>query len=211
MMSVTELRDRRNAGTPARIFSIESDALVWRGIGDGGEGRMALASVRQVRLAIAMAGQSSQVVCRVTDDAGHEAVFGSMRWAGVGQWEANARDFRDLLRALHLGLREQPGPVRYLEGSTTSFLAIMTGLGALLALVGAGAFTKLFLIDENAIGLALIPAIALGVWLMRLFWPRAAKTYDPTTYTVETPTENPDPAGESDPALAGKEGSVTPR
>lgn len=210
-MSATELRDRRNAGTPARIFSIESDALVWRGIGDGGEGRMALASVRQVRLAIAMAGQSSQVVCRVTDDAGHEAVFGSMRWAGVGQWEANARDFRDLLRALHLGLREQPGPVRYLEGSTTSFLAIMTGLGALLALVGSGAFTKLFLIDENAIGLALIPAIALGVWLMRLFWPRAAKTYDPTIYTADTSADNPDPAGESDPALAGKGGSVTPR
>ena len=77
--------------------------------------------------------------------------------------------------------------------------------------MGAGLFTKLFLIDENAIGLALIPAIALGVWLMRLFWPRAARTYDPTTYTVETPTENPDPAGESDPELAGKEGSVTPR
>jgi len=183
MMAPTTLSDRRNAGTPLRHFTLDSQQLGWRDDNDRAGTSLPLAEVRQVRLAVEMAGQNSQVVCRVTDAQGREVAFGSMRWAGIGQWEANAQNFREFLRALHVGLAEQPGPIRYIEGSSMMFLAIMTGLGSALALASAAFFARLFLIDENAIGLVLIPAIALGIWLMRLFWPRTAKRYDPATYT----------------------------
>ncbi|WP_291843825.1 hypothetical protein [Maricaulis sp.] len=203
--------DRRNAGTPLRRFTLDSHAIHWRGGDADTDDSLPLDQVRQVRLAVEMAGQDSQVVCRLTDAQGREIAFGSMRWAGIGQWEANARDFRAFLHALHVGLARQPGPIRYVEGSSMAFLIIMTSLGAVLALIGAGFFAKLFLIDENAIGLVLIPAIALGVWLMRLFWPRAAKRYDPATYTAPISGEMTCHEAGSDAELAGNEGSVTPR
>ena len=109
-MDTATLIDRRNAGTPLRNFSVDSQAITWRDGEDGPQHSLALADVRQVRLAVEMAGQNSQVVCRVSASDGREIAFGSMRWAGIGQWEANARDFRDFLRALHVGLDDQAGP-----------------------------------------------------------------------------------------------------
>lgn len=210
-MDTATLIDRRNAGTPLRNFSVDSQAITWRDGEDGPQHSLALADVRQVRLAVEMAGQNSQVVCRVSASDSREIAFGSMRWTGIGQWEANARDFRDFLRALHVGLADQAGPIRYVEGASMAFLAVMTALGGGLALIGAGFFIKLFLVDENAIGLVLIPAIALGVWLMRLFWPRAAKNYDPATYTTPLDGEKPSSSNGPDAELAGNEGSVTSR
>ncbi|OLF75496.1 hypothetical protein AWH62_06680 [Maricaulis sp. W15] len=210
-MDTATLIDRRNAGTPLRNFSVDSQAITWRDGEDGPQHSLALTDVRQVRLAVEMAGQNSQVVCRVSASDGREIAFGSMRWAGIGQWEANARDFRDFLRVLHGGLADQTGPIRYVEGASMAFLAVMTALGGGVALIGAGFFIKLFLVDENAIGLVLIPAIALGVWLMRLFWPRAAKAYDPAIYTTAPDDGNTNGGTESGADLAGNEGSVTSR
>ncbi len=205
----TTLTDRRNAGTPQRTYSLDGTSLHWQD--ESGETResLPLTNVRQVRLAVEMAGRESQVVCRLSARDGREIAFGSMRWAGVGLWDANARDFRDFLGELHRDLAEQAGPIRYIEGSSMAFLVIMASLGGVLALVGAGFFTKLFLIDENAIGLVLIPAIALGVWLMRLFWPRPAKAYDPGRYINAHTDGFSSQADESDADMAGKEGSVT--
>lgn len=210
MDSIT-LVDRRNAATPLRRYRLDSQALRWRDSEDGAEDNLPLASVRQIRLAVEMAGQDSQIVCRITDAGGREVALGSKRWAGVGQWEANAREFRDFLRYLHLFLADLPGPVRYIEGSSLKFLLVMTSIGAVIAAVGAGFFAKLFLIDENAIGLLLIPAIAMGGWMMRLFWPRAAKHYDPAVYTTDALDENPDAAAAPDTTLAENEASVTTR
>ncbi|MDF1767619.1 hypothetical protein [Maricaulis sp.] len=210
-MSRTTLIDRRNAGTPQRAYSLDGKCLHWQEADGETVGQLPLDGVRQVRLAVEMAGRESQVVCRLSSEDGTEIAFGSMRWAGVGLWEANARDFRDFLTELHRDLAEQAGPVRYIEGSSMAFLAIMAGLGGVLALVGAGFFAKLFLIDENAIGLVLIPAIALGLWLMRLFWPRAAKDYDPARYIEASADETAVQADESGATVAEKEGSVTSR
>lgn len=210
-MPPTTLTDRRNAGTPQRTYFLDDNRLQWQDEGCETTGSLPLDRVRQVRLAVEMAGRESQVVCRVSAEDGTELAFGSMRWAGVGQWEANARDFRDFLGELHRDLAEQAGPVRYIEGSSMAFLAIMAGLGGLLALVGASFFAKLFLIDENAIGLVMIPAIALGLWLMRLFWPRPPKAYDPGRYIDTRMDESSDQADESGAAVAENEGSVTSR
>lgn len=214
-MALTTLTDRRNGRSPLRILSLDKTSLTWRDAGSDSDPGIAsdigLDDIRQVRLSVEMAGQASQVVCRVTDRTGNEIAFGSMRCTGAGQWEANARDFREFLVALHLALENRPGPVRYIEGSSVKFLATMTSIGGVLTIICAAAFTKLFLIDENAIGLVLIPAVALGVWMMRLFWPRAPKLYDPATYTSPPESEEPSTTMTGSSDMAGNEGSVTPR
>ena len=205
------LTDRRNAGTPQRVYTLENGAVSWQAPSDGTTGHMPLGTIRQVRLAVEMAGQDSQVVCRIRDADNHEIAFGSMRWAGIGQWEANARDFRAFLRALHIELDAQPGPIRYVEGSSLAFLAIMAGLGALMTLIAGLFFAKLFLIDENPIGLVLIPAMALGLWLTRIFWPRGAKPYDPAMYMTAAEDEISSQQRPDEVGLAENEDSVSPR
>lgn len=117
-MSASEHRDRRNAATPARIFGLTDKALVWRGEdGNAAAGQVELADIAQVRLSVEMAGQQSQVVCRITDTRGQETVFGSMRWSGVGQWEPAADTFSALLRDLHLALLPYRDGIRFIEGS----------------------------------------------------------------------------------------------
>lgn len=207
IMALTTLTDRRNGRSPSRILTIADNALVWRNDDStrevGAEPGIAFDDVRQVRLSVEMAGQASQVVCRVTSSAGDEIAFGSMRCTGPGQWEANARDFQTFLQALHAALQDRPGPVNYIEGSSVKFLTVMTAIGGLLAVSSGAAFAKFFLIDENALGLILIPAVALGVWMMRLFWPRAPKRYDPATYINPTKPDDPCGARADDAGVAG--------
>ena len=71
-MTTTEHRDRRNAASPVRVFSVSDDALVWRDDQGGIAGQIPIADIRQVRLAFEMAGRDNQIVCRVTDAAGEE-------------------------------------------------------------------------------------------------------------------------------------------
>jgi len=207
IMALTTLRDRRNARARLLTLTLDDTVLLCREADADSEGAaratIALDDVRQLRLSVEMAGQASQVVCRVTASNGDEIAFGSMRCTGLGQWEANARDFQAFLCALHAALENRTGPVAYIEGSSTKFLTLMTALGGLLTALGAGVFTKLFLIDENAIGLVLIPAIALGVWMMRLFWPRAPKDYDPATYIKPLEAETSSGTKPEDASLAG--------
>lgn len=214
-MALTTLTDRRNGYNPAQLLTLDDSALRWRNADDTRDdddgASVELDDVRQLRLSVEMAGQASQVVCRVTASSGEEIVFGSMRCTGPGQWEANARDFQAFLRALHVALQDRPGPVDYIEGSSVKFLTVMTAIGGLLAVASGAAFAKFFLIDENALGLVLIPAIALGIWMMRLFWPRAPKHYDPATYNTPSDAETPSGTKADDADMAGKEGSVTPR
>ncbi|WP_323760733.1 hypothetical protein [Maricaulis sp.] len=196
-MALTTLEDRRNARAPLRVLTLDDTALRWRDASSDPDGiadhLIALDEVRQVRLSVEMAGQASQVVCRVTAGNGDTVAFGSMRCAGMGQWDANARDFQAFLGALHAALEGRSDRVDYIEGSSVRFLVLMTALGGLLTVLAGAAFAKLFLVDENAIGLVLIPAIALGVWMMRLFWPRAPKHYDPETYSRPSDPETPSP------------------
>lgn len=194
-MSASEHRDRRNAATPARIFSLSEAALVWRGEGENAPGgQVELTDIAQVRLSVEMAGQQSQVVCRVTDTQGDETVFGSMRWAGVGHWEPAADTFSALLRDLHLALLPYRDGIRFIEGSSMVFLFVMFGLGLALTGISLFFFALLFLVREQASGLFLIAGVVAGVWLTRLFWPRGPKPYDPETYARPATPREPEPA-----------------
>lgn len=194
-MSASEHRDRRSAATPVRIFSLTDAALVWRGEdGNVPDGQVELTDIAQVRLSVEMAGQQSQVVCRVTDTQGEETVFGSMRWAGVGHWEPAADTFSALLRDLHLALLPYRDGIRFIEGSSMVFLFVMFSLGLALTGVSLFFFALLFLVREQASGLFLIAGVVAGVWLTRLFWPRGPKPYDPETYARPATPREPEPA-----------------
>ena len=176
------LTDKRNAAAAALTHTIEGEALIVETESGDQLKRIEAASIRQIRLAVEMAGQGSQVVCRVTDDSDGETVFGSMAWRAPGSWDNNGRAFSELLTALHMMTAPFDADIRYLEGQSLTFVLTMFVLGALLAGVSVFFFVFLFLVEENAAGLALILPGILGGWLMRLFWPRGPKTYDPATY-----------------------------
>jgi hypothetical protein len=183
--------DRRNARSEPLEFTLTEDTLVWRTQDGRWGGEMRFDRVQQVRLAVEIAGRASQVVCRVTDIDGREAVFGSMRWAGPGHWEPAADTFQVLLRGLHASLLPRAALIRFVEGQSLAFTTTMFGLGLILAVAGAAFFVILFLVQENPLGLVLIAAIAAGGWLMRLFRPRGPRVYDPRTYAAAGLSETP--------------------
>ena len=186
-MTTTEHRDRRNAASPVRVFSVSDDALVWRDDQGGIAGQIPIADIRQVRLAFEMAGRDNQIVCRVTDAAGEEIAFGSMRWFGVGQWEMAADTFRDLLGDLHAALLPYRDNIRFIEGSSMGFMIAMFVLGLALTGISLFFFVVLVLIQEKRSGLFLIGGILAGGWLTRVFWPRGPRSYDPATYANQQP------------------------
>lgn len=183
-MATIEHRDRRNAASPVRIYSLSGEALVWAEETGMETGEMPFADIRQVRLGFEMAGRDSQIVCRVTDKDGREAVFGSMRWSGVGQWEMAADTFRDLLGALHAALLPRRDEIRFIEGSSMTFMIAMFGLGLAMTAVSLFFFVLLVLIREQRSGLFLIGGILAGGWLCRVFWPRGPKPYDPQKFAA---------------------------
>jgi len=183
-MTTIEHRDRRNATSPVRIYSLSGEALVWADETGTKAGEMPFADIRQVRLGFEMAGRDSQIVCRVTDADGREAVFGSMRWSGVGQWEMAADTFRDLLGALHAALLPRRDEIRFIEGSSMTFMIAMFVLGLALTGVSLFFFVLLFLVREEPGGLFLIGGILAGGWLCRVFWPRGPKPYDPEKFAA---------------------------
>lgn len=189
--------DRRNIRSRSLQFSITDDALVWRTEDGEWGGDMPLDQVRQVRLAVEMAGSSSQVVCRVTDAAGQEAVFGSMRFAGPGVWQSSAETFRPFLTALHIALAPHDTNIRYREGQSLAFKITMFALGLVLAAISLAGLVIIAGNQENPTGLALIGGIGAGGWLMWMFLPRPAASYDPSLY--RKPVEPTVPEPETDP------------
>ncbi|WP_417467995.1 hypothetical protein [Maricaulis sp.] len=185
-------QDRRSATSGLRVTGLGPDALIQRDEHGGILISMPFAGIRTVRLNVEMAGPSSQVVCHVTDEDGREMVFGSMSWVRPGAWELQADTFRALLIALHQALTPWRDSIRFVEGPKAGFMLAMFALGGVTGAVCLAGFAWLFLWQENAVGLFLLAGVFAGGWLMRLFWPRAPKPYDPDRYALATPLTAPD-------------------
>lgn len=199
-MSSVRHPDRRNLGTKPTFTWLEQGALV-QTLEDGSPvHHFALEDIRHVRLAAEMAGQTSQVVLRVTNSAGDEMVFGSMTFVSPGVFRGEYETFRALLTGLHEALLPHREAVEFVEGQSMAFMITMFILGSLIAVMGAVFFVVLFLLQENAYGLFLIPVTLMGGGLMRMFWPRGPQAYDPEKYISESDFDRSAtaPAPESD-------------
>lgn len=179
--------DRRNAASKTCLYGIEADRLTVSDEDGTHLVDLPYDRISEVRLAVEMAGQESQIVCRLKTADGQQLAVGSRLWQGPGLWKNQADSFNAWLRALHAALEPHEAQIRYLEGQTLGFMLIMFALGMLLAVMGAGFLVLLVFAQQNPSGLFLIPVALLGGWLARMFWPRAPKTYDPATY--RTPPE----------------------
>lgn len=191
--------DRRSAASGLRTTRITADSLIQQSDRDAAAMAMPYADIREVRLNVEMAGPASQVVCRVVDNAGQELVFGSMSWVRPGAWEVRADTFRTLLVELHRALLPRRADIRFLEGPKPGFMIAMFLIGAVTGSICLAGFAWLFFWQENAAGLFFLPGVIAGGWLMRLFWPRAPKAYDPDRYALAKPI-----GGEADAAPAAQ-------
>ena len=190
-MSSVRHPDRRNLGTRPTLTWLEENALV-QTLEDGTPVHsFALADIRQVRLAAEMAGQTSQVVLRITNSAGEEMVFGSMTFVSAGVFRGEYETFRALLTGLHEALLPHREQVEFVEGQSMAFMITMFILGALIAVMGVVFFVVLFLLQENAYGLFLVPVTLMGGGLMRMFWPRGPQAYTPEKYLAENQFDAP--------------------
>ncbi|WP_300527631.1 hypothetical protein [Maricaulis sp.] len=175
--------DRRHLGTPRTETFLDGESLVQRQAEDGSElHRIALGEVRRVRLAVEMAAQARQVVCRVTGPDGREIAFGSMRFVSPGVFEDVVESFQPLLRALHTGLMPHRERIEFLEGQSVAFMWAMFLLSGSIALLAAIFLIVLFFIQEQPMGLFLAPIAGIGIWLAGLFRPRKPALYDPAKY-----------------------------
>lgn len=183
----TRHEDRRNAASGLRTTQLTADALLQQDERGSAPISMPYADIREIRLNVEMAGPSSQVVCRVSDEAGHEMVFASMSWVRPGAWELKAETFRTLLIELHQALSPWRSSIRFIEGPKLGFMIAMFAIGAVTASICVAGFAWLFFGQENAAGLFFLPGVMAGGWLMRLFWPRPPKPYDPDRYALAVP------------------------
>lgn len=185
--AMTEHEDRRNAASGLRTTQLTADSLVQWSTRDSTGLSMPYADIREVRLNVEMAGPSSQVVCRVGDCDGREIVFSSMSWVRPGAYELKADTFRALLIELHRALAPRRSDIRFIEGPKLGFMISIFSIGIMTASVCLAGFAWLFFRQENAAGLFFLPGVIAGGWLMRLFWPRAPKPYDPDRYALAAP------------------------
>tara|TARA_R110000868_G_scaffold46352_3_gene153157 strand:- start:12698 stop:13318 length:621 start_codon:yes stop_codon:yes gene_type:complete len=179
--------ERRNAASGLRTTQLTADALLQQDDRGNPALSMPYADIREIRLNVEMAGPSSQVVCRVSDEAGREMVFASMSWVRPGAWELKAETFRTLLIELHQALGPWRSSIRFIEGPKLGFMIAMFAIGAVTASICVAGFAWLFFGQENAAGLFFLPGVMAGGWLMRLFWPRPPKPYDPDRYALAAP------------------------
>lgn len=197
-MSSVRHSDRRNLGTQPTFTWLDQDALVQE-LEDGTPvHQFALDRIRKVRMAAEMAGQTSQVVLRVTNDAGDELAFGSMTFVSPGVFRGEYESFRALLTGLHKALLPHRDQIEFVEGQSMAFMIAMFILGGLITVLGGIFFVVLFLLQENAYGLFLIPVALMGGGLMRMFWPRGPQGYDPEKYLPENQFDAPKSAPETD-------------
>tara|TARA_R110002051_G_scaffold315152_1_gene393218 strand:+ start:132336 stop:132941 length:606 start_codon:yes stop_codon:yes gene_type:complete len=192
--AMMEHQDRRNAASGLRTTQLTADALVQQGGQDGPALSMPYAEICEIRLNVEMAGPSSQVVCRVSDRAGHELAFSSMSWVRPGAYELKADTFRALLIDLHRALDPWRSEIRFVEGPKLGFMIALFTVGTLTASICLAGFAWLFFWQENGAGLFFLPGVIAGAWLIRLFWPRPPKPYDPDRYALAKPLQ---PSGEA--------------
>jgi hypothetical protein len=171
------MTDRRNPFSPVQTLRLYADRLeVWAG--ETLARRVALAKIDQLRLAVEMAGQQSQVVCRVTG-AGGEIVFGSRR-AQTGAFEDNVAEFQGLLVALHTALRPRFDQVRFVEGQSLGFRVIMALLGAAMAALALFFMGWFAIVEESALlAVAGFPFLLIGGSIAWVFRPARPLDYDP--------------------------------
>jgi len=173
-----QMTDRRNPMRPARTVAVYSDRLEWLE-----EGvlirRIALDQVRQVRLSVEVAGQQTQVVCRVMGPSG-EIVFGSRRVVSPSVWEDNALAFQSVLVAVHESLRDRFDTVRFVEGQSLGFKLVMTAIGVVMSLAALVFSGFMMLIEDSAmLALAGLPFVVIGGYLAWVFRPGRPVPYDP--------------------------------
>lgn len=175
--ALAHMTDRRNPLSAEKRLAVFSDRIeCWAG--ETLERRIALDDVSQVRLAVEMAGSTTQVVCRVTGPAG-EIVFGS-RQSQNGAFADNAAEFTPVLVALHRALEPRYGDVSFVEGQSLSFRLILSGLGLVMALIAAAIIGYFLLVEESAmLAFAGFPFLLIGGYLAWVFKPAGPVKYDP--------------------------------
>lgn len=175
---LAHMTDRRNPLRPDRELVLFADRIEWRE-----EARLvrriAIDQISQVRLAVEVAGQQTQVVCRITGPAG-EIVFGSRRAVAPGSWADNALEFRGFLVETHAALRPRFDAVRFVEGQSMAFRLLISALGVLMAGLGVVFAGWMMLVRESAmLAVAALPFVAIGGYLAWLFRPGFPLPYDP--------------------------------
>ncbi len=175
---LARLKDRRNPINPARDVVLYADRIEWVENGKL-ERRIALEAVASVRLSVELAGQQSQVVCRVGGPSG-EIVFGSRKAVSPGVWEDNALDFQTLLVRVHESLRPRFDAVRFTEGQTLGFRLAMGGIGVVMTSMAISYMGWMMLKEQSAMmALAGLPFAAIGGYLAYVFRPGRPVPYDP--------------------------------
>ena len=186
--------DRRGGQAERAHLALEDGALTVRDAAGSVRHSLPLSRIRTIRLSVEPAGQGRQVVCRVSDGA-QTVCFGSQRWLGPGRWKMNAVTFQTLLAELHTGLRPYRDAVDFLEGPSRRTLGALCLTGLAVFALSLASFVQLFILQENRYGLALLPGVLIGLWMVRTFWPKRPVPYDPERYA--TPPDRPDPTGEA--------------
>ena len=174
---LAEMTDRRNPLSAPKRLQLFSDRIdCWDG--ETLERRIGLDQVATVRLAVEMAGSTTQVACRVAGRNG-EIVFGSRR-SQNGAFADNSAEFTPFLVALHRALRPRYDQVAFVEGQSVGFRLIMSGLGLVMALIAAATIAFFALVEESAM-LAFVgfPFLVIGGYLAWVFRPTAPAAYDP--------------------------------
>lgn len=173
----TSMTDRRNPFSPLISIRLYEDRLeAWDG--ETLSRRISLDQITQVRLAVEIAGQVNQVVCRVTGPDG-EIVFGSRRAEG-GAFTDNVIEFQTLMVALHAALRPRFETVRFVEGQSLTFRLIMAFAGAMMAGLAVFFIAWFALVRESALlALAGAPFLIIGGALVWVFRPARPLDYDP--------------------------------
>lgn len=171
------MTDRRNPLAAEQTLTLHEDRLEsWAN--NSLTRRISLDAVSQVRLAVEMAGQQSQVVCRVTGPSG-EIVFGSRR-ANNGAFDDNVVEFQTLMVALHTALRPRFDQIGFVEGQSVRFKLIMAGMGIILAGVALAFMSWMSAVEGSAmLTVAGLPFLVIGGYLAWVFRPTAPLAYDP--------------------------------
>ena len=175
---LAQMQDRRQLGHPLRDIHLFEDRIeAWSE--SKLSARLSLDAIKEVRMAVEMAGQDRQIICDIQTATG-QLTLGSLYPNGIRTWHNNAVDFRAFLLALHQALADQPQDIAYVEGQSLRLRLILTGTGLALAGLGLG-FAAWVFAQHGWHWLSLIPLpfVTLGGMLAWSFRPNRPKPYDP--------------------------------
>ena len=176
-LSAFSLNDRRSLWRKTAQITLEDDRLeAWRA--ERLVQRILLDDVRRVRLTVEPAGQSTQIVCRVSDTRG-EIAFSSKRLTQTNQYDDQVEGFKPMLVALHERLADREDGVEFLEGPSFGLLLMLSLIGGAMAVGALGFMTYMFLVRESAmLGFTGLPFFVIGAALAWVFKPRVPEKYD---------------------------------